>query len=105
MAAPLTAQVVLGLAVALGLHHQLERTGVSGQENILRQQQTGDPMQRFAPFFVGVQGQPDHTGFPFQCSCTAWIDTSKPVLMEGPRFLSCDSMCRRNGPFCVSRQN
>jgi len=53
MAAPVNAQAAL--VEAQMLRHYLESTGASGQANILRKQQTGDPIQRFAPFFVEVQ--------------------------------------------------
>ncbi len=83
MAAPVNPQAAMALAEAQMLRHHLERTGASGQANILRKQQAGNPIQRFTPFFVEVQVQPDAMGFPFQCSFTTWIDTSKIMLMEG----------------------
>ena len=83
MATPINAQAAMALAEAQMLRHHLESTGASGQANILRKQQAGDPIQRFAPFFVEVLVQPDAMGFPFQCSFTTWIDTSKGMLMEG----------------------
>ena len=70
----------MALAEAQMLRQHLESTGASGQANILRKQQAGDPIQRFAPFFVEVLVQPDAMGFPFQCSVTTWIDTSKGML-------------------------
>ncbi|HLH62399.1 MAG TPA: hypothetical protein VKV20_12005 [Ktedonobacteraceae bacterium] len=82
-AASVNAQAAVALAQAEMLCHHLEKKGVSGQATILRKQQTGDPIQRFAPFSVEVQVQPDNMGFPFQSSFTTWIDTSKITLMEG----------------------
>jgi hypothetical protein len=83
MAAPVNAQAALALAETQMLRQHLESIGASGQANILRKQQAGDSIQRFAPFFVEVLVQPDAMGFPFQCSFTTWIDTSKRMLMEG----------------------
>ncbi len=86
MAAQVDAQAALALAEVQMLHHQLEKTGASGQASILRKQQEGAPIQRFAPFFVEVEVQPDNMGFPFQSSFTTWIDTSKITLTEGFTF-------------------
>jgi hypothetical protein len=83
MAAPVNPQAALALAGAQMLRRELEYTGASGQAKILRHQQAGEPVQHFTPFFVEVLVQPDGMGFPFQCSFTAWIDTSKGTLMDG----------------------
>ncbi len=80
MAAP---QAAMGPAEAQRLRQELEYTGASGQAKILRKQQTGAPVQRLTPFLVEVLVQPDASGYPFQSSFTAWIDTSKGTLMEG----------------------
>jgi hypothetical protein len=82
MAAPGNPQAP-GLAEAQALHRELERSGASGQANILRKQQTGEPVQQFVPFFVEALVQPDGMSYPFQCSFTTWIDTRKGALMEG----------------------
>jgi hypothetical protein len=76
-------QAALALAEAQRLRGELEFTGVSGQAKILRKQQVGEPVQHYVPFFVEVLVQPDTMGFPFQCSFTTWIDTSKSTLIEG----------------------
>jgi hypothetical protein len=68
------------------LHRDLEYTGVSGQAKILHLQQAGGPVQRFVPLFVEVLVQPDDMSSPFECSFTAWIDTSKGMLTEGHIF-------------------
>ncbi len=80
MAAP---QAAMGPAEAQRLRQELEYTGASGQAKILRKQQAGAPVQHLTPFLVEVLVQPDASGYPFQCSFTAWIDTSKGTLMEG----------------------
>ncbi len=85
-AAPLNSQAGMGLAETQMLHRELANTGASGQAKILRKQQAGQPFQQFIPFFVEVQVQPDALGFPFACSFTTWIDTSKGTLMEGDTF-------------------
>lgn len=83
MASPVNPQAAIGLEEMQMLHRELEYRGASGQAKILRKQQAGAPVQHFVPFFVEVQVQPDNMGFPFTCSFTTWIDTSKGTLMEG----------------------
>jgi hypothetical protein len=86
MASPVNPQAGLGLAEAQQLRRELEMTGAMGQAKILRKQQTGAPVQQFAPFWVEVMVQPQAMGYPFQCSFTAWIDTSRGTLAEGYTF-------------------
>ncbi len=81
--ASVSAQAALALAESQALRQQLEYNGASGKAQILRKQQTGAPIDRYAPFFVEVMVHPDHHGSPFQCSFTTWIDISKGTLIEG----------------------
>lgn len=83
MTAPGTPQAAMGPAEAQRLRQELEYTGASGQAKLLRKQQAGATVQRLTPFLVEVLVQPDTSGYPFQSSFTAWIDTSKGMLMEG----------------------
>ena len=83
MAATGNPQAAMGLAEAQRLRQELEYTGASGQAKILRKQQAGAPVQHLTPFLVEVLVQPDASGYPFQSSFTAWIDTSKGTLIEG----------------------
>jgi hypothetical protein len=76
-------QAAPGLAEAQALHRELEYSGASGQAKILRTQQTGGPVQQFVPFWVEVLVQPDAMSYPFQCSFTTWIDSSRGMLREG----------------------
>ncbi|HLW02328.1 MAG TPA: hypothetical protein VKT82_26970 [Ktedonobacterales bacterium] len=82
-ASSINPQAAMAFAEAQALRQQLEYTGASGKAQILRKQQAGSPIDRFVPFYVEVTVHPDHHGHPFQCSFTAWIDTSKGTLMEG----------------------
>jgi len=76
-------QAAMGLAEEQQLRRELEYTGASGEARILRKQQAGQPVQHFVPFFVEVLVHPDISSFPFECSFTAWVDTSKGTLTEG----------------------
>jgi hypothetical protein len=83
MAAPGNPQAAMGPAEMQRLRQELEYTGASGQAKILRKQQAGAPVQYLTPFLVEVLVQPDASGYPFQSSFTAWIDTSRGTLLEG----------------------
>lgn len=83
MAAPANPQAVPGLTEAQALRRELEYSGASGQAKILRKQQAGAPVQQFVPFWVEALVQPDTTSYPFQCSFTTWIDSSRGTLVEG----------------------
>jgi len=83
MPSAINPQAVMGLAEEQMLRRELEYTGAAGEARILRKQQAGEPVQHFVPFFVEVLVHPDASSFPFECSFTAWVDTSKGRLMEG----------------------